>query len=244
MFSTQNFFRVAEAEGKVKLTQEQEEKLSISLTASSYPGNGVTSVEGKRYSPFTLYKSIFFFDEAIARNDPSLLAIACEYGSFEGFVRRLELNEAIITDDKATDSEKNTAKLILDSDLEQLGKIYWTVGYLHGARILLNIGEYYEAKADEDYSGIAQDYFERAAKHYFSAVELFPMPTSQELIELTYRGKGLSACGWGSVNSAQSDVLKHIEISRGYKLHDEVKATVRGFSEFDEDARINNLSAR
>jgi hypothetical protein len=217
------------------LTADEEKKLSAKLTESGYPGNGVTSVDGSQhYPPFTIYKSLFFFKKYAENHDRDMLNQACEWGLFDALVKRCELNQAAIKE--SNDSEKMTAKSELLADLDKLGNLYWSVGYIHSARILLDIANYYDQKnkeecggttsPEEGYLAMATSYHEEAARNYYRAKFLLSQPISLQITALIYQERGLKACGWDSVEKAEEDILVHVEKTRSHNILKEVQVDI------------------
>jgi hypothetical protein len=217
------------------LTEEEEEKLSVKLVAEGHPGYGVTSVDGADYyPPYTIYKSIFFFNKYKQSQDRSMLDQACEWGLFKALVKRCDINTDIMIGND--ESAKAAAYVELVVDLAQLGHLYWSVGFIHAARIYLDIANHYDQKhkaeygdesSEEGYLPMAAAYHDEAARNYHRARFLFSQPQSQNVSVVVYREKGLRACGWDSVELAEKDILSHVEETRNSAILKEVQLEIK-----------------
>jgi len=208
-----------------QLSPEQALELPAKLTKAGYPGGGVISVDGtEQFAPVTIYMSSIIFDEYQKANHPEsillLLNQACKMGLFPALVKRCELNHAIVKghitfDETKHASELNEKKLILtelNKDLSRLGNLYWSVGYLHAARVLLDIGNFYKyVVAQEIYNNMIKLCHEGAAQHFFRARLLLAQPISQKLMETIYQDQGFAGSGWETIEEASDQILRNID---------------------------------
>ncbi len=238
MFTTQNIHELLEADNKVTLNPEQEEKLAVELTAAGYPGRGILSLDGLFYTTSAVNKGRLLFDEYKKYDDRSLLAISCMLGSFDALAKRTELNKAIIKDATSSAAAKAEAKLELDVDLKKLGELYWTVGYLHSARILLDLGNHFKSKENAS----AQDYYNRAGSCYYLAEAL--QTESKEMMAIIYQEEGFKASGWPSMSAAAQDLLYNVSLVDRHGLEQAAKKEISDYAKVAEEDSPRQKSGR
>ncbi len=181
------------------------------LKAAGYPTKLISLDGSQEVSASKIFAGIRFFDayKESPQHEEARLNMACQYSCLQALIERTELNCAIIKNDEIDEENKYHAKEILFADLKKLGDLYWSVGYIHASRILLDIGNYYSKK--EEHADLSAIFWQEASTHYFRAKFLLKYDISQQLIEIVYHGKGLEACGFQSMEEADKTMLSHFD---------------------------------
>lgn len=208
------------------------------LADKGYP-KILISVDGSEAHPARdIYLGITFFTNYTINSESRLLNLACEKGIYKALVKRIDDHCKIIKNDQAKEAEKLASEAIIFADLEKIGNLYWTVGYVHAARVLLDIGDYYHKKEKQynrDCKREGGDFSENpfvtetakfwnlSARYYLRSKLLMGYDKSKELIDLMYQDAGIKAAGFPSVDAGDQIMLGHVdeEIRKALKSQEE-----------------------
>ncbi len=159
------------------------------LKREGYLGSNTVSVDRDvKCSIMNEYIGSFLLKEYEQKKNDLYLNAACKLNIFSALLLRCEANVKKIK----SNTEIMPAKLQIEADLDLLGNLYWSVGYMHAAYIYLDLGNYYMNKG-VDGAAVARDFHEKAAKNFFCAAKLYRMEAieNKKIISLIFQGQTL-----------------------------------------------------
>jgi hypothetical protein len=164
------------------------------------------------------------------------LDLACEFDSLKALVKRCEVNRDVIKNINANESEKDiifSGKKIFE-DVKLMGELYGTIGHLHAALVLLELGNYYKPRKEEGAGALSKSYYEHAVKEYLSGKVLTEKEISLDMDiydaitkdpEMAIFGDGKPYQKWDSINAIMLTVIDNDNI-RFTKLWDDAKGLI------------------
>lgn len=175
------------------------EDLALELNKNGYPDK-LISIEGEEIEAERIHSGVIFFQK-------KKLDLACRCDCYNALKERSDNNLQIITSDHISEENKTAAKAVLLKDLERLGNLYWTAGYIFAANVLLKVAVYYDKKG-QDYHDVAHAYFTEAASKYARAKLLLDEEQSIKIRQIVYKSDNFSACGFTSIAAADAIFFK------------------------------------
>lgn len=158
------------------------------------------------------------------------LDLACDLGSFKAIVERMRINHEIIKNiiekrksqknPSYLDSVETDALTQLTSDAKRLGNLYWTVGFIHAATILLDVGNIYANEENSDTENTAHALQRMAAENFLRAKEIenyksfpaiYPADHNRNIIRSILGDEGLKKYKFKSFDHAQDHFLKCVD---------------------------------
>jgi|GEM_PF-5502972 len=184
------------------------------LREQRFQGKTIKAIDGTiASSTLDQYLGSFLFNEfkKNQQSDPmmglSSLRMACELNFFYALRERVENNVTKIKAFEETGKDWQEAEMTLLSDSAKLGHTFWSLGYIHSALILLDLGntfaEKHSKKSDagsaesvmenERYKLLAIKFYEEAVSHFFRANFLFSQKASVEVSSVICEENELAA---------------------------------------------------
>ncbi len=223
--------------GDVTFTPEEEVIISNNLKESGNPDHLITLDGSEEYTAPLINVGVQLFISYLesGEKEKDLLNEACDCGSYDALTKRCLISREVILSDDTTEDDKIQARKLLMQDVNRLGDLYWFVGYIYACRILLGIANHFDLKQsassqkDEVGDHLASEgddaidahlFHEEAAKFYYRAKILFVthIQISDKLVDIIYRGKGFTECGWKSIEEAEKHVLSPLDSKRQFAL--------------------------
>jgi hypothetical protein len=213
------------------------------LRLQEYPGEEVVSLDRKdKLSTFDQYLGAYFFSEYLLfrrdkkKIDPAVaelyLDMACDSGLFKALVARCENNRIKVKSSTTKNAAQTDALAQIKMDAMRLGNLYWTVGYLHAALVLLDIGNYFANQQSPKTIVMAHSFQKSAARKFLQARELssYKALAQDEKIQKDICGeKGLLVFEFTGWDDAQTFFLNHVnaEYTSHYYLIHQAKTAMR-----------------
>jgi hypothetical protein len=139
-------------------------------------------------------------------NALTYLQLACGRNFFYALKERLEYIKKHIKSAEEKSGDWQKSKTALFNACEQLGSCYWSLGYAWAAFAMLDLGNTFHNKrqenageesseeimADERYKLIATEFYEYAVKFFFKTYYLYSQKTSKEINSVICEEKDLA----------------------------------------------------
>jgi hypothetical protein len=204
-------------------TDEDAEK---ELQEKGYPTEIISVDSGEHLLPRHIIGGVHFFAEYEESNpkDIDYLHMACDCALYGAITTRIELNCKKVKKLDSGDDENIAARNQLLEDCNRLGNLFWSAGYAFASRVMLDLGNHFSNLKNEESGALAQGFREEAVKYYCRAEHLMNDQPSQDIIKILYKGKGLEACGWSSLDAARADIFQYVSNPRIQALQKEVDA--------------------
>jgi len=205
--------------------EQDDTEYAVILSHQGFP-NDIISIDGDEvHGSKEIYESVVAFQqfEDSQYKDMQALDEACKKGCYNALYARCNLNCNIMMDDNVKNEIKVSTTDKLLRDIDHLASLYWSVGCLDAAQLLLGVGDHFAKKRDDyvaeykllygsntlpeqnEYAGFVIIYYELAARYYLRAKFLLIYDLSQDLIKILYKGRGLEAgSGFASITDADA----------------------------------------
>jgi hypothetical protein len=212
------------------------------LKDQSFTGKTIKAMDGKIVcSTLDQYLGSYLYNQFKQSTNKikslRFLTQACDLHFFYALVAKLEYSSAMVKEAVKNEENITDLKTKIFQDIDMLGYSHWSFGYMHGALILINLGNYFsdlynesstvnsveEISANEQYRLLATEFYEKSITCFLSANFLFSQATSQE-INTTIAGENKLADVFG---------FKDLQEAQAY-----LKSCTKNFV---SDAKFGNL---
>lgn len=206
---------------------EEEEEVISALKQSLVPDH-LDSVSGLEHiKPRLLALAASHFNDyeaALDEGEPDLidLYIAYKGGYYDALTFEITKSLNIITTQETSDDVRKYELAQLFKHLERMSQLYWTVGFAYASRTMINVARFYANNPET--SAEANHHYELAAKYFFFGKQLMQQQQSKDICERLYPEEGYAGTGWGSMDSAESEVLSHVPAERRIGLFTQSQA--------------------
>jgi hypothetical protein len=189
------------------------------LQRQKYPGYKIISIDGDDKVPIiSQYLGAYLLNQSrlLENKSPILSSVyldkACEYGIFNALKKRIAQNQEKIVNHTATRENLDT----FFKDIDRISNLYWGIGCLHSARVLLNTGNLIVNQNEFGSLSEARVYHELAAQKFLWAKELSTYSSliqNKHAIASICGEAGLAKFGFESWQSADADIFKYVDNS-------------------------------
>jgi hypothetical protein len=155
---------------------------------------------------------------------------ACDFGFFHALIERCKLYQEQIKNSLHSLPEETINKL--NHDLHRLGNLYWKIGYIHSAMVLLDIGNCLDNTFEEPLEKRAHLFHEAAAENFFSA-RLLANPnltSSTELFNAICKEEGLGVFGFKTWDEAGNGILELLDKDTRDSIFVTVKNRIKSYT--------------
>lgn len=160
---------------------------------------------------YKMYKDLTKESHRDLEVEALFLKLACSTRLFQALSERCKVNANTLISGEATPEVLAAANAQLEEDANLLGNLYWSVGYLEAALILLDVGNYY---ANNGMDAAALQKHKMAVEFFLRAREIHkhsPLPENDKTVFTICQKRSLEEVHGSNWKAAENFFFKHID---------------------------------